>query len=462
MIYNKIERSLLKYNCVFILLLANMSCGLMFSQAATIQVDASSAANGCSLDEAISSANDNMSIGGCSSGEIGRDVITFSPSLFPVYEIDSFFVISNIPFSASATPQITSEIEIIGPDNQPTLLALELGQVMVNSTRAFAIAANGKLTLRNLALKNFPRSSSVVRTGGTIRVAGELIADNIEITGSRAFFGGAIWIQSGSAFISNSTIWDNSAANQGGGIGLSSNSSLTIFDSTISNNQAGEQGGGIALAASPNSHLSIINSTISENHSDGEGGGISLFFAATTQTKSTVNIKNSILSGNTAPASRDVHFIDSIESGEQDIRYNILGSNSTNYITSTNSLIFFTPENNNILATGLTDGIPLRSILGPLRNNGGKTQTHALIENSPAIDAAIPFTSSGALPFVFLETGCRNASTLFGVGNYRTDQRGVARPIGNECDIGAYEYEILDEACYVLKAKNGNVINFCL
>ena len=53
-------------------------------------------------------------------------------------------------------------------------------------------------------------------------------------------------------------------------------------------------------------------------------------------------------------------------------------------------------------------------LLGPLQNNGGPTETHALLPDSPAIDA-------GA------DTACPAA-----------DQRGVARPLGSACDIGAF------------------------
>jgi len=59
--------------------------------------------------------------------------------------------------------------------------------------------------------------------------------------------------------------------------------------------------------------------------------------------------------------------------------------------------------------------------LGPLQDNGGGTLTHALQPNSPAIDAGSPGASSG-------EDACA-----------ATDQRGIVRPQGIRCDIGAYE-----------------------
>jgi hypothetical protein len=58
--------------------------------------------------------------------------------------------------------------------------------------------------------------------------------------------------------------------------------------------------------------------------------------------------------------------------------------------------------------------------LGTLAGNGGPTQTLALLSGSPAIDV-IPATS----PL------CQSPAA---------DQRGVPRPMGAKCDIGAYEY----------------------
>jgi hypothetical protein len=59
-------------------------------------------------------------------------------------------------------------------------------------------------------------------------------------------------------------------------------------------------------------------------------------------------------------------------------------------------------------------------LLGPLQNNGGPTKTHALLPGSPAIDAGNDAVCA--------------ADPVNGL-----DQRGVARPQGASCDIGAYE-----------------------
>ena len=68
-------------------------------------------------------------------------------------------------------------------------------------------------------------------------------------------------------------------------------------------------------------------------------------------------------------------------------------------------------------AIDIVPGVGLGAILAPLANNGGPTKTHALPAGSPAIDAIPPF-----------DPGCTG-----------TDQRGVARPRGAGCDIGAFE-----------------------
>jgi hypothetical protein len=69
--------------------------------------------------------------------------------------------------------------------------------------------------------------------------------------------------------------------------------------------------------------------------------------------------------------------------------------------------------------TKTTDLTNTNAMLGSLANNGGPTLTMALLPGSPAIDHG--GTAANGCP--------------------ATDQRGVSRPQGPACDIGAYEYK---------------------
>jgi hypothetical protein len=87
--------------------------------------------------------------------------------------------------------------------------------------------------------------------------------------------------------------------------------------------------------------------------------------------------------------------------------------------------------------------------LGPLADNGGPTQTYALLPGSPALDAipmdteacVDPTTSSAKGGSIFTDPETRHI--------YGSDQRGVNRPQGAGCDIGAYEAEVEIESSTV-------------
>ena len=77
-----------------------------------------------------------------------------------------------------------------------------------------------------------------------------------------------------------------------------------------------------------------------------------------------------------------------------------------------------------------TTADPLNPMLGPLANNGGPTQTMALLPGSPAINAG------------------SNALAVDANGNpLTTDQRGAGFPriVGGTVDIGAYEFTPLSQ-----------------
>ncbi|MDR4488210.1 MAG: choice-of-anchor Q domain-containing protein [Nitrospirales bacterium] len=149
----------------------------------------------------------------------------------------------------------------------------------------------------------------------------------------------------------------------------------------------------------------MLNSTISGNIATSNGGGI---FA-----RSSVTITNSTIAFNSASSGGG---IDKSGGGSVSLKNTILASN-----TGGNASSALTSLGNNIDSDGTAGlGDPLDGVnplLGALADNGGSTQTHALLGGSPAIDAG---TSSGA-PSV--------------------DQRGALRDAN--VDIGAFEASVI-------------------
>jgi predicted outer membrane repeat protein len=208
-------------------------------------------------------------------------------------------------------------------------------------------------------------------------------------------YAGAVYNFSGTMNITTSTRSGNSAADRGGAA-YNNSGTMNITNSTLSGNSTPSRGGGIYSLGT----LKLLNSTLSGNSATTGGGGI--YFR-----DGTVEVQNTIIAENTGTA----------------------GPNLYNYSPS------FTSLGNNLIGdddggNGFTNGVngdlvgdtisPLDPLLGALSNNGGTTQTRALLAGSPAIDAGD-------------DTACA-ASPVNAV-----DQRGTARPQGTHCDIGAFE-----------------------
>jgi hypothetical protein len=287
-----------------------------------------------------------------------------------------------------------------------------------NAVTVFFVGRNadqqgGALSLRNLKITD-GKCTHILCGGAAIFTNGEsLEVINTTISGNDAArgVGGAIAsVSDGPLTITNSTISDNSAG-AGGGI-YDAGGGLTVTNSTISGNSASFWGGGI-LSESP---LMVTNSTISGNSASRRGGGIaSTWFGDGLVTNSTI-------SGNSASGSgggifnddgnfmtlRNTIVANSTSSGNcggqgpiTDLGYNIDDGRTCGFTQATGSL----PNTNPLLNP---DG---------LADNGGPTQTIALLPQSPAVD----LVGQEACP------------------PPNTDQRGVERPQGEACDSGAFE-----------------------
>ena len=153
---------------------------------------------------------------------------------------------------------------------------------------------------------------------------------------------------------------------------------LTIADGYVAGATFG-YGGGIYNYSSA---ATVSNSTFSGNSGYGEGGGIATYGALT--------LKNTIVANNRPGG-------------------NCLGT--------------IPDGGGNLSYPGTTcPGINGDPLLGPLQNNGGPTETLALGRGSAAIDAA-------------------NDAICDAPPVNNRDQRGIVRPQGSHCDIGAVEQQ---------------------
>lgn len=248
-------------------------------------------------------------------------------------------------------------------------------------------------------------------SGGAIDSIGTISIDQTEISGNSATTqgGGISFVapNSSSTFsLTNSTVSGNTAA-FGGGVSVNGQSSANVTNSTVSGNVASTEAGGIYVGTTA---TTVRSSTITANNApDGHGSGID--FLRTTIAGTSLKIGSTIISGN---IHSDIDF-KGIGSDElHSLGYNLVGAGNE------------TPSFNQ---PGDQVGI-LNPQLADLADNGGLTETHALLAGSPALNAGDP-------------------AALGGVGTTPLyDQRGkpMSRVAGGRIDIGAYESQPIPAA----------------
>ena len=276
----------------------------------------------------------------------------------------------------------------------------------------------------------FTRNSA--QSGGAIyQLPGAALSiGSSTLVGNNATFGGALF-SSGPVTLTHVTLSGNTAEGDGGGI--SSANSLSLSNSAVSSNTAGRDGGGIQISSGA---AALTNLTLSGNSAAGDGGGIYVakFSSAV------VDLNNVTITRNTADSDNDttgdgggtLTVRNSIIAGNFDTPNNAGGgvfspdcsgmliSQHYNLVGMSNGCVGFSNGFNGDKAG--TAGNPLDPRLAPLANNGGPTLTHALMPGSPALNAGSPLPPGSG-----------------GSACAATDQRGVKRPLGPFCDMGAFE-----------------------
>ena len=218
-------------------------------------------------------------------------------------------------------------------------------------------------------------------------------------------WGGGLFNNHGTMTLTDSTVSGNSADSGGG---LYNDGTMTLTDSTVSGNSAFSGGGGLYNDGT----TTLTNCTVSGNTSLGSGGGIA--------NDGNLTLNNTIVAGNISTGTIDNDISGQVQPTSA---YNLIGDGSG--ISSLTDLE--EPALSNLIGTTAD---PLNPLLGPLADNGGPTQTMALLPGSPPIDAG------------------SNALAVDAKGNpLTTDQRGPGFPriLGHSVDIGAYEFTPLSQ-----------------
>jgi hypothetical protein len=290
-------------------------------------------------------------------------------------------------------PTILTEMTING--NGATIIRADNAP----NFRIFHVGSKTTLRLNNLTIENGHAdgggSSNYEDRGGAILNRGILSINSVLITNNYAGYVGGIY-NTGNITIKNSTISHNNADSLTNG--LLNTGEMEITHSTISDNGLITYGDAIWNKGT----LNVVNSTISdnqgvgiENDKDAEGPGV-------------VTLSSVTFSGNGSALNSVTETI---------VIQNTLFGPQQNAACSPFTAVFSIGTSMDTDGScNITTVSPNSLNLGPLADNGGPTQTHVLGQGSVAIDAAA-------------------GSCLI------NDQRGVHRPQGADCDVGAYEYE---------------------
>jgi hypothetical protein len=296
-------------------------------------------------------------------------------------------VVSGVTFTNGASGSLGGAIYVQGsgfPIPNPTLLVSNCVFVGNAAPAGGAIRNEGTLAIKDTVLRGNTSSSE----GGAIDSFGDLTMERCTIADNQVVGpGGGIW-NNQNATLTACTVSGNGATSDGGGID-NINGNLVVVNCTISSNQSATVGGGIANGDAFNSGVVTLNATtIAFNHAN-DGGGIGCISASGA---AFTNIIDTIIASNTA----------TLSTADASGAFTSVGHN----------LISVTNGSSGWLTNDLVE---VDALLGPLQDNTGPTFTHLLLMGSPAIDAGD-------------DNNCQGI-----------DQRGVTRPQGAHCDIGAVE-----------------------
>jgi len=422
----------------------------------------------CSLREAIQAAKMDSAVDACPAGN-GADIITLPPGTYLLNIAGP-----NEDDNLSGDLDLTTSVTLNGHSAADTIIDAN------SLDRVLQVASGANITLSNLTLRNGKvLDQTSHNNGGGIYNAGALTLDHVILSGNQASQsdasarqpqGGGIYNR-GTLILTHTLLENNSAshttawmnAGQGGGLFNAAGATATLTDVSLSSNstantlpmQQNGSGGGIY---NDNAVLTLERTTVDHNTAGGSSPG-SGYGGGIYNNNGTVTLTNVTLSGNLAPGgiSYGGGLYNKGASSNMTLTYvtlyankaGNLGGNLYNFFGATpikvRSSIIASPtalftdncaggleSDPTTRITDLGNNLEYPAALTASRicglnvsdpklmdltlNAPGETQTHALQAGSAALDVA------GAC-----------------VASPTRDQRGVLRPQGTSCDIGAYE-----------------------
>ena len=367
---------------------------------------------GCTLRNAVASANSASSVGGCAAGTTGSNTIQLGNATYSVNAS------GNRPINLINSGGTGGNAIVIQGSTFATIDAANTGRIFDNDS------ANPVETAISITLRNLEIFGGNADTGGGMYVADNATAtlDSVLFIGNNGAFGGGALETAGTVSIINSSFRQNtttygleSLLGEGGAI-LADAGTLTIANSSFSGNQAADGGAICANGAT----IDISNSSFLDNTADWTGGAISSAYAGPISLRHVTIARNSVIRSSTGTggggiyqASPDAFNIDRsiIAKNTAPVGPDCLADSADGYT--------FTSRDYNVI--GNTTGCVMT---GPTTNNfvGDPLLSNVLIGLTEAIGLAPYSPARDRAP-----------------SGDATDQFGNARPQGLAFDIGALE-----------------------
>jgi len=371
----------------------------------------------CSLREAVRAANNNIAVDSCMAGTSGLDRIVLPEGFYQLS-------IANVPEIPDENNALTGDLDILGnlviDGAGRDLTVIDGGDI----DRVFQVVAGASVEIQRVTIQNGDSKTGLLGGGGILNL-GTLTLSLVTLHDNRAVNVGGALDNLSTATLSDTFINGNYSTKDGGGI--FNNGQLYLYSSTISGNNAANLGGGGGGGLDNRTSATLENITISGNTAPA-GGGIfndgNLFVLNSTFLENTAADLSGTKGGNIENA-------DTVRIKNSIVANSLAGPNCAgskpivsegNNIESADTCSFHDPSD---LPPG-TD-----PMVGPLADNGGPTLTHALMANSPAIDAGDD-----------IDCPQRDQRRSYRPSDGNGDQFKV-------CDIGTYEYDGIFPSLYL-------------